>query len=230
MIWLILLAFVAFLCFLFLSPIHIRFSYDGAIRLSVRYLFVNIPLYPKKPKKKKPKKKKKTKTEPISPKKPEKPKKAKKKPMPRLGFADIRMLLKLALRFLREVLDKASGHLKIRVRRLQIILGGAEDAAAAAIEYGLISQSVAYLFAALDETPFLKTRRRDTRQLSVDFLAKEHRFAADIDVTCPLIQTLSLAVFAFLRGTRTYKKFKAYRLHRAAKKQNSVSGKESFHG
>lgn len=225
--WLIVLFVLLFLLLLLFMPLHVSFSYDGGIRASIRYLFIKIPIYPRKPKKKKKQKRAKSKKSAASAKKP---KKKEKKAMPRLRFSDIRMLLRLALRFLKELEKKANGRLKFRIKRLDIVLGGAKDASAAAIQYGLISQLAAYLLEAATETRYFKASWRDVRNISVDFLSEKHIFRLQCSAACPLIHTLSLAVFALLRGTKIYNVFKRHRLRGATKKQNSAQEKESFHG
>ncbi len=227
--WLIILSVLAFILLLLFMPLHVSFSYDGGIRASVRYLFIKIPLYPRKKRKKK-EKRPKGKGHAVSENKPKKRKKKAKKAMPRLRVSDIRMLLRLALRFFKEVEKKANGRLKFRIKRLDIVLGGAKDAAAAAIQYGLIAQTAAYLLEAATETRYFKASRRDVRNISVDFLSDTHIFRLQCSAACPLIHTLSLAVFALLRGTRTYNTFNRHRQRNAAKKQNSAQEKESFHG
>jgi hypothetical protein len=140
------------------------------------------------------------------------------------------MLLRLAFRFLKEVERKANGHLHFRIQRLDIVLGGAEDASAAAIRYGIISQTAAYLLEAATETRYFKNSRRDVRNISVDFLSDKHTFRLQCSAACSVIHILSLAVFALLRGTKSYNTFKRHRLRGALKKQNSAQEKESFHG
>ena len=225
--WLIVLFVLLFLLLFLFMPLHVSFSYDGGIRASVRYLFIKIPIYPRKPKKKKKQKRAKSKKSAASAKKP---KKKEKKAMPRLRVSDIRMLLRLALRFLKEVEKRANGRLKFRIKRLDIVLGGAKDAAAAAIQYGLIAQTAAYLLEVATETRYFKASRRDVRNISVDFLSDTHIFRLQCSAACSVIHILSLAVFALLRGTKSYNTFKRHRLRGALKKQNSAQEKESFHG
>ncbi len=224
--WLIVFSVLSFLLLLLFMPLHVSFSYDGGIKASIRYLFIKIPLYPRKPKKTKGTRKKRKKSAVAA----KKPKKKAKKAMPSLRFSDIRMLLRLAFHFLKEVERKANGRLKFRIKRLDIVLGGAKDAAVAAIQYGLIAQTAAYLLEAATETRYFKASRRDIRNISVDFLSDTNVFRLQCSAACPLIHTLSLAVFALLRGTRIYNTFKRHRLRGTAKKQNSGQEKESFHG
>ncbi len=228
--WLIVLAILAFILLLLFMPLHVSFSYDGGIRLSVRYLFFLIPLYPRKKKPKKKAKQKKGKGHALTEKSPARKKKKAKKAMPKLVFSDIRMLLRLALRFLKEVEKKANGRLRFRIKRLDLVLGGAKDASAAAIQYGLLSQAVAYLLETATQTRYFKANRRDVRNIAVDFLSEENVFRLQCSAACPLIHTLSLAVFALLRGTKAYGTFKRHRLRNAGKKQNSAETKESSHG
>ncbi len=225
--WLIVLFVLAFILLLLFMPLHVSFWYDGGFKLSVRYLFIKIPLYPRKKKLKRKAKRTKSKGHAA---KQLKPKNKGKKATPRLRFTDIRMLLRLALRFLRKIEKRANGRLKFRIKRLDVVLGGAKDASAAAIQYGLLSQSVAYLLEAATETRYFRASRRDIRNISVDFLSDTHVFRLQCSAACPLIHTLSLAVFSLLHGTKTYTTFKRHRLRGTVKKQNSAEEKESFHG
>lgn len=228
--WLIVLFVLLFLLFLLFMPLHVSFSYDSGIRASIRYLFIKIPLYPRKKKQKKKAKRPKGKGHAVAKNKPTKQKKKANKALSKLRFSDIRMLLRLALHFLKEVERKANGRLKFRIKRLDIVLGGAKDASATAIQYGLISQLAAYLLEIATETRYFEANRRDVRNISVDFLSDTHIFRLQCSAACPLIHTLSLAVFALLRGAKTYNTFKRHRQRSTVNKQNSSEEKESFHG
>lgn len=214
------------LLFLLFSPIRLVFCYDGRIKLTLHYLFLHFSLVPRK-------KKKNTKKEPVKKKKEkkkdrkkagkdaqraEKPVKKKKKP---LRFSDIRFLLRLVRGFLSRTVQKLRKHMRIRIRRLHITLGGGEDAAKAAIEYGIAAQALAYLLAVPEEAGVLK-KKKDIR-LDIDFLSDSAFFDTRIEVIFPLFFAVSAAVSILFDGLRTYTRFKKRPTGKKAKDSPAVS-------
>ena len=204
----ILFSALAFFLLLFLSPLRLVFCYDGRVRLTLGYLFLRFSLVPHK-KKKKGKKKRKKKANKKSSQENSPGRKAdppaKKKEKKRLGFSDIRLLLRLASDFLSRTTRKLRKHLRIRVKRLYITLGGGQDAAKVAVEYGIVAQALAYLLAIPEEAGVLK-KKKDVR-LEIDFLSDSSSFSACIEITYPLFFAVGSLVSILFDGFRTYMRF-----------------------
>ena len=198
---LIVLPILLALLLLLLSRVRILLSYDKGLRLSLSYLFIRYRLYPAKPRKKKKKKgkKKSAKTKKGAKGGKGTPAKTKGRRKP-LTLGDIRFLLGVLRDVLLSLIEKSSRHVRIRIQRLTLSIGGSEDAAKAAIEYGLAAQAVAYLTAFLANTGFLKEPRRGAIDLRVNFLEKQHAFSVRTEIACPLIYLIPLAISALMQA------------------------------
>lgn len=230
----IVLPILLFVALLLFSRVRIIFAYNGGIQLRISYLFVRIRLYPRnkrKPKKGKAKaEKKKTAMPadappPMAKKHTEKPK-AKKKPPLKLG--DIRFLLRLCRDVIAHILDRASHHVRISVKHLSLSIGGANDAARAAIEYGIVSQSAAYLLEFLRNTGFLKKPKRGAINIGVNFLGEENDLAVRTDITCRLIFLIPFALSALTKALTAKSRWTRHRA-RAAQDKNQKT-KENDNG
>ena len=220
----IVLPILLFIALLLFSRVRFSFSYSGEIRLHISYLFVRIPLYPrKKSKPKAPKRKKapvpmKDKHKAATPQTPAK-KEGKKAKSP-LKLGDIRFLLRLCREVVAHILDRASRHVRITVKRLALSIGGADDAARAAIEYGLVSQSVAYLLEFLRNTGFLKPPKRGAINVGVDFLEKENALHIRTDIACRLVFLIPFALSSLTKALSAKNRWKRHRARTAGKPQN----------
>ena len=215
----IIASILVLLLILLFSKIRITLSYQGAIRLRLRYLFLSFTLYPRK-KRKKPKKKKKPTGKKAAQTDTKSAKNAppQKKKAPPLKFGDIRFLLSLFRETLGKILDKASRRVRIKVKRLELSVGGEEDAAKAAIEYGLLSQAVSYLLAFLENTGFLKPPKPTAIDLRVNFLERTHRFSICTQVSCPLVFLIPLLVSTLTEALKLKARFTRHRAKEAAKR------------
>ncbi len=224
---------------LLFAPLRLSLVYDGRLGLRLSYLFLRFSLYPRKAKSKK-KKAKKKKT--LAKKHPQGAKAdatagappgdtaAKTKEKRSLSFADVRFLLRILRELLASILDRASRHIRLVIRRLRITLGGEEDAARAAIEYGLVSQGLSYLIASLDATGFL--REGDVRDLSLDvnYLEKRHSLEARIDIVCPLVFLIGFALRSLTYALTARGRWTRYRAKNGKKPSSTSSKKETHHG
>ena len=228
---LIVLPILAALLLLLLSSLRITLSYGGELALSIRYLFFRFSLYPRKKKGKKKKRKKKkasgTATKTATTKKPPATAKKQKK---RLSFGDVRFLLRVLRETLAKILEKASRHVRITLRELRITIGGERDAAVAAIEYGLISQTVSYLLAYLDHTGFLKPPRDGAIDLRVDFTEREHTLSAKILISCPLIFLIPLLFSSLTHALAAKGRWSRHRAASAKKNTATPKPKENENG
>ncbi len=206
---LIILPILLFILILLFARLRLLLCYEGGLCLSLSYLFLRFRLYPRKRRRKKKKRKKgkiaqrmaashEKKGHAKQEKGVSRPKGGgKKKP---LSLGDIRFLLVVLREVLASLLERSSRHVRIRIRRLTLSIGGSEDAAKAAIEYGLAAQAVAYLTAFLANTGFLKEPRRGAIDLRVNFLEKQHAFSVRTEIACPLIYLIPLAISALMQA------------------------------
>lgn len=139
----ILLGILLFLFLLTLCPVRFDLGFREAFRLEVRYLFFRIPLLPVKPEEaveepEKPPEEKPKKDEDGKPGIPDRIKSALKREGPSGFLQALGDLLKLVGQTSARILRR----LKLRRFDLYLCVGGAEDAAAAAIRYGQISAGV----------------------------------------------------------------------------------------
>lgn len=224
---------------LLFGPVRFSLIFDGRLRLRLSYLFLRISLYPQqaKKKKKRPKANKRNKkhkksqsssTEAVTDakKREEKPKEEKQK----LSFSDIRFLLRVLRELVGSILNHARKHIRLYVRRLRITIGGEEDAARAAIEYGLLTQSVSYLIAALDSTGFLKKNGVRETSVNVDYLESKHSLEARIDVVCPLLFLLAFAFRALAAALAAKGRWTRHRAKNKRRSQSTSSEKEIHNG
>ncbi len=225
--FIIIASIVVPLLLLLFSPLRFSLIYNGRLRLYISYLFLRIPLYPRKPKKKRKgkaskEKRKRAKTPhrgaAVADATSQKGEAEQKKDKPSLTFSDIRFLLRVLRELAASLIDHASKHIRLSVRRLRITIGGEDDAARAAIEYGLAAQGISYLLAALDNTGFLKKNGVRDVSLDVDYLEKGHSLDARIDVVCPFA---FLALFAVRALTSALTAKGRWSKHRARSKKKS---------
>ena len=218
------------LLILLFAKIRITLSYRDAILLRLRYLFLSFTLYPQKkrrrPKRKKKQKRKKS-TATASHGKQKGSHGAKKEKHP-LRLGDIRFLLSLFKETIEKILEKASRHVRIRVKELYLSVGGEEDAAKAAIEYGLLSQAVSYLLAFLENTGFLKPPKPTAIDLRVNFLERTHRFSIRTEISCPLIFLIPLLISALTEALRIKARLGRHRAAERAKRKTQEE--ENCHG
>jgi len=190
---------------LLLTRIKIVIEYADELILSAKVLFFKIKIIPKKEKKVKPsaytKKKllKRQKKEADKEKKRLEKKAAKKAEAKEAGAQSekkkkkppildtvrlVRLLLSIFLR-------RFFGHLRIDLARLNITVGG-EDAAATAITYGYLCQSVAYLVEILDRFTNLKRTRKTEISVRPEFTAEKTVLDLHIAFSLTVAQALDI--------------------------------------
>lgn len=222
----IVLAILFLLLLILFSKVRLRISYTGRIRLFVSYLFVKVPLYPrKKRKKRKKKRKKKEKKQPE--KKAEKHGEAPNAPAAKrpLSLGDIRFLVRVLSDALSGILSRASRHVRVTVNELSLTVGGADDAARAALEYGVLVQSASYLVALCEDTKLLSPVKPSALNLGVNFLSHENIFRFRATVSYPLIFLVPL-LFTSLKKALTARS--RWIRHGASKAK--LQKKEKHHG
>ena len=222
---LVLLPIFLFLLLLLFARIRFTLTYNGDIRCAVWYLPFRFSVYPRKKRKKS---KKRTRRARSAKRRTRgKAKKRKKRP---LGLSDVRLLLHLFADVLGKALDDASRHVRIRIKHLHLTVGGANDAARAAIEYGLATQAVSYFIAILDDSGFLRRVRQRDVTVEVNFLESGYAFALDATAECRLIFLIPLLFRTLKRALLAKNKWSRHRARAAAKKRNKTQKKETDHG
>lgn len=163
----------------------VRLQFDIActedVTLRLRVLGIPIPLYPAQPKKVKVSKFKRGYPKEKTAEKPsEKKAKPSAKPAEKIPLGE---KIDIVLSLLKKLCKKFFKHLRLDVSHI-VITVGADDAASAAITYGIVSQSVAYLLAFLDAHLNIRKKRRGEISVRCDFTAE--RTVCDIRITASL--------------------------------------------
>lgn len=215
-LWIV-LGILLFLCALILIPVSIKIGYKEEVTLSVGVPGIYFPILPKKEKKAKPLSKKKyeklllkdaeraEKKRLADQKKAQKKKdtdKAKQAEKEQKAndaeMADEPSTISLVLRIVGGVLDTFFGKLRVKIARVNIVVGG-PDAAKTALTYGIVSQGVAYLME-LIATKTKMTRAKNTYVSVVpDFLAQKTTADLLIIFRLRLIDLLSTGIVFFIR-------------------------------
>lgn len=163
----------------------VRLRFDIActeeVTLRLRILGIPIPLYPAAPKKVRVSKFRRGYPGEKEAKKPaERKAKAPAKPAEKIPLGE---KIDIVLALVKKLCKKLCRHLRLDVSHIVITIG-ADDAASAAITYGIVSQSVVYLLAFLDAHLNIRKKRRGEIAVHCDFTAA--RTACDIRITASL--------------------------------------------
>lgn len=169
----------------------VRLRFDIActeeVTLRLRILGIPIPLYPAAPKKVRLSKFRRGYPGEKEAKKPaERKAKAPAKPAEKIPLGE---KIDIVLALVKKLCKKLRRHLRLDVSHIVITIG-ADDAASAAITYGIVSQSVAYLLAFLDAHLNIRKKRRGEIAVRCDFTAA--------GTACDIRITASLAVWQLL--------------------------------
>ena len=210
MIALAIIAIIVLLVFLLLmTPAKIRIISDGEITLKVGAGPIMLKVLPKKNKKKKIKKftqkkylalveehKAALKAKDEAKEKKKAAKKEKKHIMGEKEKGSVGNTVSFVLKVI-DRLDTYTGRLHTVINRLDVTVGGS-DAAAVAVKYGIVSQSVSYLIEVLDCKT--KLRLADSEALSVkcDFIAEGVSFAVDLSIKLRVLDALRTGVDVIL--------------------------------
>lgn len=192
---------ILFFAFILSLKAKVTLEYAEELALSVRVLFVKVRILPKKEKKpgphsmserkaKKIKKQLEKKAEKKRRKALEKAekKKAKRaaaegKPKKKRSLEEILDLIAMIKDILTTVLGKFFSHLRIDLARLHVTVG-AEDAASAALYYGIICDALLHLLPVLESLKGFDTP--DARDLSVDVDYLSESITADVKISMSL--------------------------------------------
>lgn len=174
---------IILLLFVLLLLVRLRFDINCTeeVTLRLRILGIQIPLYPAAAKKVRVSKFRRGYPKEKEAKKPaERKAKAPVKPAEKIPLGE---KIDIVLALVKKLCKKLCRHLRLDVLHIVITIG-ADDAASAAITYGIVSQSVAYLLAFLDAHLNIRKKRRGEIAVRCDFTAA--RTACDIRITASL--------------------------------------------
>ncbi len=174
---------IILLLFVLLLLVRLRFDINCTeeVTLRLRILGIPIPLYPAAAKKVRVSKFRRGYPKEKEAKKPaERKAKAPAKPAEKIPLGE---KIDIVLALVKKLCKKLCRHLRLDVSHIVITIG-ADDAASAALTYGIVSQSVAYLLAFLDAHLNIRKKRRGEIAVRCDFTAA--RTACDIRITASL--------------------------------------------
>ena len=123
-----------------------------------------------------------------------------------------------------ERLGVYAGRLRTKIKSLDVTVGG-DDAASAAVTYGVISQSVSYLIEILDCNTKLKIPDPDRLSVKCDYTAKEISINVDISVKLRVIDALRTAVDIMLLKMKNDSKNKISRQNNISRKADKDNGR-----
>lgn len=202
------LGVIAVLFVLLLIPVRLSLVFRDELSLTLSYLFLRFPLYPKKktvrlsdytPRKLRKKKRKLRKKRRL-----EKAAEAKKAQKPKMTLQKRLRQLRLILAILKNIYKNILSAVHIRVKRLYVTVA-TDDAAKTALLYGAAAQSTSYLLALLES--YTKTTvDSGGADVIADFCGTESRLDALLVFSATPIALLGLglrAAFLFLTKNKT---------------------------
>lgn len=187
-------AILAMLMLILLSSARLCVKYDDDFKLSLRFWFIKINLYPQEKKDKKKKSKK-----DGNDNKTDSGNEKLKKSVDKKGYADTFVLIKNSLSELLKSLGTLVSHIRIKPLKLKLIMAG-KDAADLAIEYGRLCAVFYPFLAYLCE---IMTVNNKNIYIGVDYLKQDYELKLDLTVKIRVIFMLSFAVKALFSLIKT---------------------------
>ncbi len=191
------------------APLFIRIKFDiilkSDILVRLNILGIKIPLYPAKEKKIKLSKFKKGYPKEKNQKKDTKPPKQ----SPKTSTTEKSPLgdkISTVLSLLKLLFSRFFKHLRLDVSKIIVIVGG-KDAAATAITYGIISQSVAYLLEFLDNNLKISKKRDGEINVLCDFTSESTVYDVFISASLNIWQILDIGislVYNYFKGNDVF--------------------------
>lgn len=173
------------------SKLKLCITYGDDLHVVAKLHFIKYTIYPAKEKKKK--------TKPANKKKKNKVKKAQgskgNAPKKKKGAYET---VSFVGSLIRELLSRFSKALSVNINKLRVVVGGAEDAARAAMEYGAVCAAVQSLLAYVDNYPD-KVRVGDDFAVNIDYLAPKYSIELDIVIDIRIHKTLSALLHTAIR-------------------------------
>ena len=201
-VWMYIVGAIVLLIALILSmKINLIVSYNNSIKVSLRFLFIKIKLFPKNEKsakdRRKAKKKKKTEAQP----KPDEQEEVN-------GPSIVKVIWEIR-ETVHNLYRRCMGLLHIRFARLNVEIG-CEDAAKTALVYGTVTQSVAYLIEYLDTISNVEISKLSQINIQSNFISRKSKAEAKIILYIRVISGIKL-LFSALKAYLIFK-FKKERL------------------
>lgn len=186
---------IIFLLLIAILFIRIRFDIELKNEIHVRLciLGIKIPIFPGKEKKAKVKKFKSGYPKEKTKKKKEKKATAEKKkiaPEEKIPLGD---KISTILSLVKLLFSRFFKHLRLDISNMVIVVG-ATDAAACAITYGVISQSVAYLLSFLENNLKIYKKRKGEINVLCDFTAEKTVYDVHISASLNIWQLLDIGI------------------------------------
>ncbi len=180
---------LALLC---LVRIRLEISANDSVEAFAKVLGIKIPLYPQKEKRVSPQK---FKRGYPSPKKKDSRKKESPAPEQKSSSEKIPLgeTISTVLELVKLLFSRFFKHLRLDVSKI-IVVVGAEDAAKCAIQYGIISQAVAYLLAFLDKNLRISKKRDGKIDVLCDFTAETITYDIHISASLTVWQILDIGI------------------------------------
>jgi len=206
MIFLIILAAVVVTLFL-IAMIRLRIvvTWRGEFFVKLKVLCFRYTITPRKKKSKSVKKKKRKRKKKAVESEKEQPEHT---PPEKKTPGDVLELIGGIRELVSGILSKFFGYVKTEVRLFKLKFH-AKDAATTALMYGVVAQSVAYLFEFLDQRSGLRVRGKNRVQITPDFAPDEDKFGFDAEIemifSLRMWQTVGLAMSA-IRGFLRFRK------------------------
>ena len=208
----VLLCVAAGIALLLFARVHVTVTWRERVRVTARYLFVFLPLYPKKVRWRRYTAKRAEKERKKAEKHKAEHKKQTGKPAdgegkePKKPFT-FRENLQLVRALVAVLVRRCGKHLRLNATRVHLYVATG-DAAATAVAYGAVSASLAYLIAALERVMKVRARRGDVTVIA-DYLSEKPRADVKLRFSMSLGSALALLValaLSYLKKRRAQKK------------------------
>ncbi len=174
----------ALILFLLTQKIKLCITYGEDMSVVAKLLFFKYRLYPIE---KKSKNKKRKKTKPKKKKASATGSKQATGSKPKKSILDT---ISFVTTLIRELISHFKKALSVDINKVIITLGGADDAALAAIEYGAVCVSAQTLLALADNFPD-RVKVNSTPVVDIDYLSKKSGFELDIVINIGIFRALS---------------------------------------
>lgn len=173
---------------LFAVPIHAVIAYENGFEAYIRILFFKYMIYPAKDKKEKEKKEKASDEKKEAPENKSKP--------------EISEVIRGVAEKIKIILSEFRRRVRVRLSRYKIIIGGADDAAGAALLYGGAAQVSAYLMAFLDSQINFSVSRRARQGVCIDFTSFKSHAEIKLDIYANAVNIAAL-ILAVVKTVKT---------------------------
>ncbi len=188
--------------------IHFEIDCNDDITAKLRILCIKFTLYPKNKKRASPKRFKKG--YPKEKHAPQKEKAPKEKKQKESGFT-LGEKIDTVLALVKLLFSRFFKHLRLDVSKILITVGG-EDAAKAAITYGIVSQSVVYLLEYLDKHLKISKKRNGEINVTCDFTSESTVYDISLSASLSVWQILDIGIslaYNYLKGKDVFNLLKS---------------------